>query len=192
MSKTTLQTFGLFLALAAVVASVPLMRSFQEGSDSSESHAAGLEVGAVLPPIHGTGWINGSAEDSEHWKGKVIVVHAWANFCPKCHEGMPDLVELHEQFKAKDVVFVGVTTDANDRIDADQQASELAGIQKYISKYHATWPMAYGAIDTLIALKAEYIPGYWVIGRDGKVLWNRGASGKESMRQAIERALEAS
>lgn len=193
MSKTTLQTIALLVALGCIVASVPFMWSYQSSLSRTKTdpRTAGLEVGASMPEIHGSGWFNGSEEEAQKWGGKVIFVHAWANFCPKCHDGMPDLVKLHEEFKDKGVVFVGVTPDASDKMDEDQQTAELDGVKKYIAKYHAEWPMAYGAMDTLIAFKAEFIPGYWVVGRDGKVLWNRAASDKESLREALERALAA-
>ena len=45
-----------------------------------------------------------------------------------------------------------------------------------------------GANGSLIALKAAYIPGYWVIGRDGKVVWNKESEG--TMESAIEAALQ--
>ncbi len=175
--KTTIQTFGLFLALAAIVAVMPFVWSVSQPRGNSR---AGLEVGATMPSIKGVGWINGPGPQADEFKGKVVVLNAWADFCPNCHQGMPTLVAAYDRFHGSDVVFIGLTHDDESKLDA---------INSYIRKYNVEWPNAYGAIDSLIAFKAQYIPGYWVIGRDGKVVWNKGSDG--TMESAIEDALKA-
>ena len=179
--KTTIQTFGLFLGLAAIVALMPFVGSIsQRGSQRNSDSRAGLEVGATLPSIQEVGWINGPGPKAEELTGKVVVVSAWRTNCPYCHKGMPALVEAYHRFRNTDVVFVGMTADGEENLD------EING---YIRKYKVEWPNAYGAIKTFVAFKAEYIPGYWVIGRDGKVVWNKESEG--TMEAAIEDALQA-
>ncbi len=189
--KTALQTFGLFLALAGIVAVMPFLWSFsaQFQGSSRGSASAGLEVGAPLPELNGVGWLNGDGPKSADLKGKVVVVHAFADFCPKCHKGMPDLVDLQHKYKEKGVVFVGITVDGHERQEPDSQAEQVAALKRYLAKYGADWPIAYGAVDTMIAFKAEYIPGYWVIGRDGKVVYNKGSD--TPIEEAIDEALAA-
>ena len=78
--KTTVQTFGLFLALAGIVAVMPFVWSIsQRASQRSGESRAGLEVGAALPSINGVGWINGPGPKADELKGKVVVVNAWAD-----------------------------------------------------------------------------------------------------------------
>lgn len=178
--KTTIETFGLFLGLAAIVAVMPFVWSISPRGESRSR--AGLEVGATLPTINGVGWINGSAPKADELKGKVVVVNAWADFCPKCHQGMPALVETYHRFHGSDVVFIGMTNDDEGKLD---------DINSYIRKYKVEWPNVYGAEKSLIAFKAEYIPGYWVIGRDGKVVWNKDNESERSMESAIKEALQA-
>ncbi|MEX0780225.1 MAG: TlpA disulfide reductase family protein [Balneolales bacterium] len=47
---------------------------------------------------------------SEH-KGKVIVLNIWATWCPPCREEIPDFVELQDEMRDDDVLFVGVSVD---------------------------------------------------------------------------------
>lgn len=187
--KTALQTFGLFLTLAGIVAAMPYFWSLSArmSANSVDTSHAGLEVGAALPELSGVGWLNGESPKAEDFAGKVVVVHAFADFCPKCHRGMPNLVELQQKYKERGVVFVGITTDGHERQEADAQADQIAGLKRYLKKYGADWPIAYGAIESLTAFKAEYIPGYWVIGRDGKVVYNKASA--MTMDEAIDAAL---
>lgn len=173
MSKTSLQTFGLFLALAAIVASAPFLWTL-----GSQTRDAGLEVGQPMPKLEGTGSVNGALPTPDDLEGKVVVVHCWATGCPQCHSGMPDLVKLHEIYGQKGVVFIGLTGEEEDALD---------DIKGFMEKYGITWPNAYGAIDSSLALKASYIPRYWVFGRDGKVAWNVASRGDIS--EAIDQAL---
>ena len=173
MSKTSLQTFGLFLGLAAIVAAAPFLWTIG-GSVKNP----GLAVGQSLPKLEGLGTVNGPLPSAGELKGKVVVVNCWATWCPKCHTGMPDLVKLHKKYGEKGVLIIGLTAEDEDALD---------DINGFMKKYGIEWPNAYGAIDSSLALKAEYIPRYWVIDRTGKVVWNVASSGE--MGEAIEEAL---
>lgn len=179
MSKTSLQTMGLFLALAALVATVPFMWSHKGGS-GRDANRAGLAVGETMPVVSGDGWVNGDGPTGDELAGKVVVVNAWRVNCPWCHKGMPELVQLHEKYKGRGVVFIGMTT---------HQTSEREAVEDFVKRYGSTWPNAYGAMDSMMAFKAEYIPGYWVVDRSGKVIWNKALAAEESIDDAIERAL---
>ena len=176
MRKTSLQTFGLFLGLAAIVAAAPFLWTI--GGTTVKD--PGLEIGQPLPALSGSGTINGHLPSPEDLKGKVVVVNCWATWCPQCHTGMPDLVELHKTYAEKGVVFIGLT---------GEDESGLEDIQAFLDKYKVEWPNAYGAINSSVALKAHFIPRYWVFDRSGKVTWNVGLRGRTEMSAAIEKAL---
>lgn len=176
--KTSLQTFGLFLTLAAIVAAAPLLWSVSPGSPAN----GGLEPGQTIPTFRAAGWINGAPPEPDRLKDRVIVVNAWFLTCPYCHTGMPELVRLWNKYRQQDVVFVGLTHEPPEQLDA---------IREFLERYDVGWLNAYGAVPTLRDFKAEYFPGYWVVDRNGRVLWNKSMESRESMEQAIERALAA-
>ena len=179
MSKTTLQTIGLLIGLAVIVAAAPLLWKIGEIDQSR----AGLKLGETIPPITDVeGWLNGDAPTSEDLQGKVVFVNGWFLNCPYCHEGMPDLVKLYDEYHSKGVVFVGMTSDDSEIVK---------NVEQFLSKYKVEWPNAYGAANALIKFKAEYFPGYWLIGRDGKVVWNKALQGRVPIGAAIEKALAA-
>lgn len=147
----------------------------------SEGGMAQLKVGATAPPIEAAGWVNGNPHENDYLKGKVIVVDAWATWCLPCRREAPHLVEVYQKFKDQNVAFIGLTTDGEDLLPA---------IRKWLDETGISWPNGYGAVDSLIAFKAEYIPQVWVIGTDGKVVWNVDSETTESLEQGIARALD--
>lgn len=54
---------------------------------------------------------NGVIQELSQYKGKVIVLNFWATWCPPCREEMPELSELHAEYKNKNVVVIGVAID---------------------------------------------------------------------------------
>ncbi len=179
MSKTTLQTIGLLIGLFCIVAVAPLLWKI-DGLDQSR---AGLQIGQTIPPITGVeGWLNGDGPTADDLKGKVVFVNGWFLNCPYCHEGMPDLVKIYDEYHRQGVVFVGLTSD---------DSESVKNVEKFLDKYKVEWPNAYGAAEALMAFKAEYFPGYWLIGRDGKVVWNKALQGRVPIQTAIEQALAA-
>jgi len=177
MSKTNLQTIGLFIGLACIVAAAPLLWEIGAIDESR----AGLQLGQTIPEITNVeGWLNGDGLGPADLQGKVVFVNAWFLHCPHCHDGMPGVVRIYDEYHDKGVVFIGMTFDDKEH---------LKNIQTFLQKYKVEWPNAYGAVETLKAFQAEYFPGYWLIGRDGKVVWNNAMQGRVPIEAAIEKAL---
>lgn len=138
----------------------------------------GLEPGNKFPPIVAEGWLNGSPPTADTFRGKVLVVDAWATWCLNCRRDAPDLIELQRKFADRDVVFFGLS---------GEDASMLPLMREYLQSTGIPWLNGYGAVDTLIALKADYIPCHWVVDRSGMIVWNDDSGGE--MAEAIEKAL---
>jgi peroxiredoxin len=51
-------------------------------------------------------------------KGKVVVISFWTTRCPICHEEIPKLNNLVAQYKNRNVVFLGLTTDNEAKVEA--------------------------------------------------------------------------
>lgn len=53
----------------------------------------------------------GVNQSMSKYQGKIIVLNFWATWCPPCREEMPELSELHTEYKNKNVVVLGVAID---------------------------------------------------------------------------------
>jgi len=45
------------------------------------------------------------------YKGKWVLVNYWATWCPSCLEEMPDLINIYDNRKKKDLMVLGVVFD---------------------------------------------------------------------------------
>lgn len=61
--------------------------------------------------------MNGQTVELSGLKGKVVVISFWTTRCPICHEEIPKLNNLAVRYKNKDVVFLGLTTDNEAKVE---------------------------------------------------------------------------
>jgi peroxiredoxin len=62
--------------------------------------------------------MDGQTVELNSFKGKVVVISFWTTRCPICHEEIPKLNTLAAQYKNKNVVFLGLTTDNQAKVEA--------------------------------------------------------------------------
>ena len=61
--------------------------------------------------------MNGQTVEMSSLKGKVVVMTFWTTRCPICQAEIPKLNQLAAQYKNKDVVFLGLTTDNEAKVE---------------------------------------------------------------------------
>lgn len=136
-------------------------------------------TGKKAPEIRVAGWYNGPGPTAEDLRGKVIVLDAWAFWCVPCRVKAPELVKLHEHYRERGVVFIGLTG------EGAQAESKSRG---FLKATNIGWPNGYGAVQTLLDLNNEYIPQTWVIDRKYNLIWDESRA-TEPIEAAIDRAL---
>ncbi|MDG2391486.1 MAG: TlpA disulfide reductase family protein [Planctomycetaceae bacterium] len=172
------------ILIAAVILSFAFVQWFKSPQNSS-AVGGGLEIGKEAPELLADIWVKGERPDQNQLEGDVYVVVAWATWCLPCYEAAPELVETQEKFATEGVRFFGLTAAG----PQDEQK-----IVEWLDDRKITWPNGFGmsAVDTLMAFEGNYLPGLWVIGRDGKVWWNRSMIDDESLEEALSRTLAES
>ena len=59
----------------------------------------------VLPTL------NGETFDLNAERGKVVIIHLWASWCPACRAEMPALEELYKRYRADGFSVIAVSAD---------------------------------------------------------------------------------
>jgi thiol-disulfide isomerase/thioredoxin len=104
---------------------------------------------------------DGAPRTLADYRGKVVVLNLWGEWCAPCVHEMPTLAALQTAFPAEDVAVVPVAFgDADDRASAAAKLKELAG---------DTLPFFYDTDFNVSAdAKTGAFPSTILYGRDGK------------------------
>ena len=95
--------------------------------------------------------------------GKVALIDVWATWCQPCKLAMPHLQALHNQFKDRGFVVVGVMTDANaTKIGSGYMKDNPVSYPVVLDDDGARFDCAWGTVTG--------IPLMVLVDRDGKVL----------------------
>ncbi len=132
--------------------------------------------------------MNGQTVELSSLKGSVVVISFWTTRCPICHEEIPKLNNLAAQYKNKNVVFLGLTTDNEAKVEA------------YTKKY----PFAFNIIPNSFGILLKYAekdsqgnilmgyPAHFVINKQGEIeLKTSGFDKTEKLNSEINRLLAA-
>ena len=61
--------------------------------------------------------MDGNTWKSEDLKGSVVVFNFWFSACPPCKKEIPELNKLVEKYEDKNVIFIGVSLDSEDKVE---------------------------------------------------------------------------
>ncbi len=110
--------------------------------------------------------IEGKEVSLSDFKGKVVYLDIWASWCGPCIAEIPHAKKLKERMKDKDIVFLYVTIDEDEKAWKDMvKNKEMEGVH-LISE--GGWA---SKINKLYGVNG--VPTYFLIGKDGKIFNNR-------------------
>ncbi len=119
-----------------------------------------LRRGTAAPAISANRWINtDSALELSALKGKVVVVEFWATWCGPCRTSIPHLNKLHDRWKDKDVMVIGLT---------DEPPED---VQQFVRKTGIRYAVGAGSLSSF-DYGVRSIPHAFVIAGDGTVVWD--------------------
>ena len=125
--------------------------------------------------------VSGESFRLSEQKGKVVLLNIWATWCPPCEEETPDLVELYEQYRDHDVLFLGISI--------DEQGKSV--VLPFIEKHNVTYPMTIddGTImDKYGPLMG--VPTTYIVDRDGNLRYfATGAVTKKEIAPRLEKLI---
>jgi thiol-disulfide isomerase/thioredoxin len=136
-----------------------------------------LAIGDVAPDWKLTD-PKGKTHSLSDYRGKVVVLDFWATWCSKCAQLMPVLEKVHQKYKDKGVVVLGVNSwETGDPVSVMHQRGMT---YRVLLKGEEMAP-AYGV---------EAVPAIYVIGVDGKVIYFQSGVEEKGLPDAIEKYLQ--
>jgi thiol-disulfide isomerase/thioredoxin len=117
------------------------------------------------------------------FKGKVVVLDFWGSWCPPCRAAMPGIQKLHEKYKDKGVEVIGMNF----------ERSALASPAKFMKDNGYTYNLVLKADTIADKYKVNGWPTFYILDKEGKVLWSavgHDPSHEEQMAKVIDEALK--
>ena len=130
--------------------------------------------------------LDGAGFSLADYRGRVFVINFWATWCGPCRLEIPELNKAREEYAARGVEFVGLTTE-NPQYDAER-------VREFAREFKMGYKLGWADPETAGALKTGTpIPQTLVVAADGRVVVRfRGYSDKivpRLLRDGIEKAL---
>ena len=121
-----------------------------------------LSVGTVAPSFTLKD-IDGKSVSLSDFRGKQVVLHFWASWCPDCREETPQLKAAQAAADPSKVVFVSVSFDRKvEAFEAYVRENALGGVQLFDAS---------GKKESVVGTSyhVKWIPATYLIGPDGRI-----------------------
>jgi thiol-disulfide isomerase/thioredoxin len=135
------------------------------GAEDTEVSSGGIET------------LDGEIITLEGLRGKVVLVNAWATWCPPCVLEMPGFQRVYEDYKDQGFTVLGISR--------DEAGPDL--VRAFLRQKGITYPVAMAWQASLNGFgEVGGLPTSYLIGRDGKVKHRvEGVFAEPALRMAV-------
>jgi len=134
--------------------------------------------------------IDGKALKLADYTGKVVVLDVWATWCGPCRLEIPELIQLHQDYKGRGVEVVGLAYETQNNQTPENEAKVRGFANQF--KINYTVGLASDDLAASLLLPSGSIPQTYVISQDGHIVGHyRGYSPAlaAELRQLVEATL---
>lgn len=121
-------------------------------------HGEGM-TGKQAPEIKAIQWKNSPGVSLKSLQGKIVVIAFYVTWLPLCQEVAPQIANLCNKYKDREVHFIGLTSE-----------TKVSDVVKFVRKYDFQFPVGIGSISS-----ADYmvsgLPSVFIVGPSGKIIW---------------------
>ena len=109
-------------------------------------------------------------------RGKVILIDFWATWCAPCRKDLPFLEKLHQEFKGKGLVVLGLDV-----------GEDEATVTKFLKTTKLSYPILLTDVtDVAEKYSVTAYPTIVLIDREGKIALDHvGAGGEKELRESL-------
>ncbi|OIO74125.1 MAG: hypothetical protein AUJ57_02875 [Zetaproteobacteria bacterium CG1_02_53_45] len=129
---------------------------------SNDTEQAIATKGVKMPAFQMQSLAGDMVDSQQLFAGKVVVLNAWATWCPPCRKEMPDLVQLSRLLPDDKFVVVGISVDNNPD-----------DVKNFVAEQKVTFPMFWDKGGEKIAapiFKSFRFPETFILNREGVVV----------------------
>ena len=104
--------------------------------------------------------LDGDTVDLNQYTGKVVILDVWDTWCPPCRKGIPEFVQLYDEYKDQGLQIVGIALARNG----------IPAVKQFVAENNVNYPNVIGEkIIYDIFGQIRGIPTTFVIDKTGKI-----------------------
>lgn len=109
--------------------------------------------------------LDGKTLKLKDYEGKVLVLNLWATWCGPCRKEIPEMIQLHKDYKGRGVEFIGLTIE-------DDRGNTPEAVKEFAEQFKISYPVAWADQKLWVSLLSPNygIPQTYVLTKDGRVL----------------------
>jgi peroxiredoxin len=102
--------------------------------------------------------VRGNNVSLSDFKGKIVVIDFWSTWCSWCKETTEELEKLHNNFKDRDVVFLGISMDSGSNADMK--------VRNFAQKHGLTYLLLIDDGSASKSYQVNKLPTTYILDRD--------------------------
>jgi len=112
--------------------------------------------------------------------GKVVIVNFFATWCPPCRKEIPELINLTNKYKDKNLTIIGISVDENGE----------EAVAPFASKIGINYPLFLTTYELNATLGIDAVPQTFIYDKTGKLITNlKGFVEEKDLSSMIEKLL---
>jgi len=109
--------------------------------------------------------VTGETISLADFRGRVVLLNAWATWCEPCKKELPELARLHQTREKDGLTVLGVSVD---------KVRFLPAVRRLMKDNGVTYPVLLDPDGHIVgAFQIRGYPTSFIIGRDGTLRWRR-------------------